>query len=263
MVALLAVCCAGGAGGARLAAIGSAAYCVSAAASNSARTCTAPSLADAVYDRDGINFDGGRIRVELSRGGRDRFDRGGSASRGGFHGRPPSDTGIRISGLPDRTSWQDLKDFARTAGDVNFAKMIGPDVGLVDFHSKSDFEAALPKLDGAIFKNRFGDEAKIRADPEVPFAPQGDSGPRGRSGSPGRYGPPPTHGSGDAGPADHTHGPPHAHGDGHPGDQVQGEGHAPPAGVVEGAAPAQASGGGEGPPPAAEAEGAAPAQGQE
>ncbi|CAE7363561.1 SR30, partial [Symbiodinium sp. KB8] len=153
---------------------------------------------DAVYDRDGINFDGGRIRVELSRGGRDRFDRSGSASRGGFHGRPPSDTGIRISGLPDRTSWQDLKDFARTAGDVNFAKMIGPDVGLVDFHSKSDFEAALPRLDGAIFKNRFGDEAKIRADPEVPFAPQGDSGPRGRSGSPGRYGPPPTHGSGDA-----------------------------------------------------------------
>ncbi len=159
--------------------------------------------ADAIRARDGIDFAGGRIRVEMSRPREERF-RGPPPGRdGGFRdggmrdgrGPPPrrnSELTIRVMGLPDRTSWQDLKDFARSAGDVNFAKIIGVDVGVVDYYNKEDFERALETLDGKELTNRYGDASKVRCEPDAPRGPPGPPGgpgPMGRSRSPPRDGP--------------------------------------------------------------------------
>ncbi|KAF4356627.1 hypothetical protein F8388_006371, partial [Cannabis sativa] len=84
---------------------------------------------DAIRGRDGYNFDGCRLRVELAHGG---SGRGPSSSdrRGGYGGGGGSSGGWRwdwalcyCAGLPSSASWQDLKDHMRKAGDVCFAEV--------------------------------------------------------------------------------------------------------------------------------------------
>lgn len=88
---------------------------------------------DAVRGRDGYDFAGNRLRVEISRGSQDSFGgSGGGGGGGGGHGGggyggfnrgrrevpPPAPasfhgrgTGFRalVKGLPQSASWQDLK----------------------------------------------------------------------------------------------------------------------------------------------------------
>ena len=73
---------------------------------------------DAVRGRDGYDFFGNRIRVELSNGSRDPGrggGRGGGGGGGGGGGPPQTfrgrGTGFRalVKGLPISCSWQDLK----------------------------------------------------------------------------------------------------------------------------------------------------------
>lgn len=73
---------------------------------------------DAVRGRDGYDFYGNRLRVELAKGsmGRGGRDGGRDGGRGGFGGAPPPgfrprQTGFRIlvKGLPMSASWQDVK----------------------------------------------------------------------------------------------------------------------------------------------------------
>merc|ERR1712141_363850 len=82
---------------------------------------------DAVYARDGYDYDGYKLRVEFPRGGGGSF-RGGRGDRGGYRGDrrpgPParrSQYRVLVTGLPPTGSWQDLKDHMREAGDVCFA----------------------------------------------------------------------------------------------------------------------------------------------
>lgn len=65
--------------------------------------------------RDGYDFYGNRLRVELAKGSMGR-GRGGGGGGGGFGGAPPPgfrprQTGFRIlvKGLPMSASWQDVK----------------------------------------------------------------------------------------------------------------------------------------------------------
>jgi hypothetical protein len=53
---------------------------------------------------------------------------------------------MRVLNLPAKTSWQDLKDYMRTAGEVGYASMVSDSVGVVEYAHKDDFEAALRKL---------------------------------------------------------------------------------------------------------------------
>ncbi|KAF8392590.1 hypothetical protein HHK36_022935 [Tetracentron sinense] len=83
---------------------------------------------DAIRGRDGYNFDGHRLRVELAHGGRGQsssIDRhssySGSGGRGGVSKR--SDYRVLVTGLPSSASWQDLKDHMRRAGDVCFSQV--------------------------------------------------------------------------------------------------------------------------------------------
>eukprot|EP00193_Tetraselmis_chui_P011413 CAMPEP_0177777744 /NCGR_PEP_ID=MMETSP0491_2-20121128/15553_1 /TAXON_ID=63592 /ORGANISM="Tetraselmis chuii, Strain PLY429" /LENGTH=210 /DNA_ID=CAMNT_0019296909 /DNA_START=171 /DNA_END=803 /DNA_ORIENTATION=+ len=99
----------------------------------------------AVQGRDGYDFYGSRLRVELAKGGSSSGARGGGGF-GGYGGPPPrgaprgggADRGygaappanaefrVLVHGLPNTASWQDLKDHMRKAGDVSFAQTWQP-----------------------------------------------------------------------------------------------------------------------------------------
>lgn len=128
---------------------------------------------DAVKDLDGKDMLGGRVRVEHARGerdsrdgggrrdgGRDRFgsDRGGG---GGFarKGNPPgrrTNYRIVVENLSSRTSWQDLKDYMRQAGEITYTNThnIRSGEGIVEFGSRSAMEHALDKLDNTELDGR-------------------------------------------------------------------------------------------------------------
>ncbi|TYH31838.1 hypothetical protein ES288_A01G204100v1 [Gossypium darwinii] len=119
---------------------------------------------DAIRGRDGYNFDGCRIRVELAHGGRrqsSRHDYGGGSSRGGrgrFSVSHRSEFRVVVRGLPSSASWQDLKDHMRKAGDVCFAEVHQDGdgaMGIVDYTNYDDMKYAIRKLDDSEFRNPF------------------------------------------------------------------------------------------------------------
>ncbi|EOA38304.1 hypothetical protein CARUB_v10009803mg, partial [Capsella rubella] len=144
---------------------------------------------DAIYGRDGCDFDGCRLRVEIAHGGRrgsssvDRYSSSYSGSRApsrrsDFRGlysffsivlilieithlywlflccKHP----VLVTGLPPSASWQDLKDHMRKAGDVCFSEVFrdrGGMSGVVDYSNYDDMKYALRKLDDSEFRNAF------------------------------------------------------------------------------------------------------------
>ncbi|XP_060219252.1 serine/arginine-rich splicing factor SR30-like [Lycium barbarum] len=127
---------------------------------------------DAIRGRDGYDFDGHRLRVELAHGGRgsssssyyDRHSSYSSGSRGGLSRR--SDYRVLVSGLPSSASWQDLKDHMRRAGDVCFSQVFRDRDGMrgiVDYTNYDDMKYAIKKLDDSLFRNQFS-RAYIRVD---------------------------------------------------------------------------------------------------
>ncbi|XP_042436780.1 serine/arginine-rich splicing factor SR34A-like isoform X2 [Zingiber officinale] len=116
---------------------------------------------DAVRGRDGYDFDGHRLRVELAHGGRGQSFPTGRGTRHGGGGNKQgvshrSDYRVMVRGLPSSASWQDLKDHMRKAGDVCFAQVFrdGDGVmGLVDYTNSEDMKYAIRKLDDTEFKN--------------------------------------------------------------------------------------------------------------
>ncbi|KAH9004994.1 hypothetical protein EDB86DRAFT_2796225 [Lactarius hatsudake] len=120
---------------------------------------------DALRDFNGKNFMGQNIVVEFAKESRPRRepyeDRHGAPVRAR---RPP---GIRIlvSGISRDTSWQDLKDFGREAGNVSFADIDRdtPGQGILEYLSREDADRAVKDLDGkdlrgqAVRVDLFGD----------------------------------------------------------------------------------------------------------
>merc|ERR1719319_1737651 len=73
----------------------------------------------------GERFDGRRLQVEYAKGG--GFGRDGGRGRGGGRqggSRAPQRTKYRliVENLSSRTSWQDLKDYMRKAGEVVYTE---------------------------------------------------------------------------------------------------------------------------------------------
>lgn len=107
---------------------------------------------DVVKDLDGKTIDGRRVRVEHTRDS--RFE-GGRHGGGGYgRGKPPGQrTGYRlvVENLSSSTSWQDLKDYMRQAGEVTYTNthQNRNGEGIVEFGSRGDMEYALDKLDGS------------------------------------------------------------------------------------------------------------------
>ncbi|KFK43211.1 hypothetical protein AALP_AA1G094800 [Arabis alpina] len=112
---------------------------------------------DAIRGRDGYDFDGCRLRVEIAHG-----RKGGSSSVDRYSGsRVPSrrsDYRVLVTGLPPSASWQDLKDHMRKAGDVVFSDVFrdrGGISGVVDYSNYDDMKYAIRKLDDSEFRNAF------------------------------------------------------------------------------------------------------------
>ncbi|KAL2945379.1 Serine/arginine-rich-splicing factor SR34 [Bienertia sinuspersici] len=140
---------------------------------------------DAIDGRDGYDFDGHRLRVELAHGGRGNSsstDRYSSHSAGRRGISKHTEYRVLISGLPSSASWQDLKDHMRKAGDVCFSQvfrdggaqsftrtamsvqidtqlpMDGREcrtTGIVDYTNYDDMKNAIRKLDDSEFRNAF------------------------------------------------------------------------------------------------------------
>uniref|UniRef100_A0A8C2EDR0 Splicing factor, arginine/serine-rich 1 n=1 Tax=Cyprinus carpio TaxID=7962 RepID=A0A8C2EDR0_CYPCA len=113
---------------------------------------------DAVYGRDGYDYDGYRLRVEFPRSGRGGGRGGGGGGVGAPRGRygPPSrrsEYRVIVSGLPPSGSWQDLKDHMREAGDVCYADVFRDGTGVVEFVRKEDMTYAVRKLDNTKFRS--------------------------------------------------------------------------------------------------------------
>jgi len=111
---------------------------------------------DVVPAFHGSTFMGERLTVQFARGSRHR--------EGGFGNqetRPPrprrTPHRMQITGLPNDTSWQDLKDFARQSGlDVVYSETgrNGNGEGFVEFETAQDLTTAVEKLDGREFKDK-------------------------------------------------------------------------------------------------------------
>lgn len=153
---------------------------------------------DAIYYRDGYDFAGGRIRVERPKSGgrfedRDRGDRGGR----GYTGRH-SENRVEVLGIPEGTSWQDLKDFGREAGDVLFADVTGPDKGEIEYARADDVENAVKVLNGKKLRTHHDQSVEVEV---ISLLPGGGGG---RGDGPRDDGPPPR----DDGPPPRDDGPP-------------------------------------------------------
>ncbi|CAH8356031.1 unnamed protein product [Eruca vesicaria subsp. sativa] len=116
---------------------------------------------DAIYGRDGYDFDGCRLRVEIAHGGRrgsSSVDRYSSSYSGSRAPSRRSDYRVLVTGLPPSASWQDLKDHMRKAGDVTFSEVFrdrGGMSGVVDYSNYDDMKYAIRKLDDSEFRNAF------------------------------------------------------------------------------------------------------------
>ncbi|XP_055829231.1 serine/arginine-rich-splicing factor SR34-like [Solanum dulcamara] len=124
---------------------------------------------DAIRGRDGYDFDGHRLRVELAHGGRgnsssnDRYNSGNSGHNGGrnnhkFGAPKRTEYRVLVTGLPHSASWQDLKDHMRRAGDVCFSQVFregSGTTGIVDYTNYDDMKYAIKKLDESEFRNAF------------------------------------------------------------------------------------------------------------
>ncbi|MFS7996755.1 putative RNA recognition motif domain, nucleotide-binding alpha-beta plait domain superfamily [Helianthus anomalus] len=120
---------------------------------------------DAIRGRDGYDFDGHKLRVELAHGSqgsssyKDRYSShsSGRGGRGGGVSRR-SDYRVLVTGLPSSASWQVLKDHMRRAGDVCFSQVFregSGTTGIVDYTNYDDMKYVIRKLDDPEFRNAF------------------------------------------------------------------------------------------------------------
>lgn len=105
---------------------------------------------DAIEGRDGYNFDGYKLRVEIQKG-----PRNANAPRPNRSGPPTrrSDYRCIITGLPPTGSWQDLKDHMREAGNVCYADVFKDGTGVVEFIRYDDMKYAVKHLDDTKFRS--------------------------------------------------------------------------------------------------------------
>ncbi|KJP87167.1 hypothetical protein AK88_03214 [Plasmodium fragile] len=120
--------------------------------------------ADAIKEKDGCDYGGNKLRVEVpfnardsgrygSRGGRGMMGRGMRSRRGRYV--------VEVSGLPLSGSWQDLKDHLREAGECGHADVFKNGIGEVSFFHKEDMLEAIEKFNGSTFRSHEGEKSKI------------------------------------------------------------------------------------------------------
>ncbi|CAK4099330.1 unnamed protein product, partial [Aphanomyces euteiches] len=120
---------------------------------------------DAVREMNGTDMDGNQLRVEITKrgprgeDGRRDDDRDDDRRSRRQHG---TSYRITVSGLSSDTSWQDLKDFLREAGDVAHAEVDRRGNGTASFQTADQMDRAIRKLDDEELK---GKRIRIREQP--------------------------------------------------------------------------------------------------
>ncbi|KAL2941077.1 Serine/arginine-rich splicing factor SR30 [Bienertia sinuspersici] len=120
---------------------------------------------DAVYDRNGYEFDGHVCGWNSLMAVGDIHHQSVTAVTVPAiieveHPSTPTIEVIFVTGLPSSASWQDLKDHMRRAGEVCFSdvykdRRYGGMVGVVDYANYDDMRRAIRKLDDSEFRNAF------------------------------------------------------------------------------------------------------------
>ncbi|KAI0174289.1 pre-mRNA splicing factor [Pestalotiopsis sp. NC0098] len=141
---------------------------------------------------DGSDFMGERLTVQFARGSRNREGFGNHERAPPRPRRTPYR--MQITGLPNDTSWQDLKDFARQSSlDVVYSETGRDGKGsgsFVEFETEADLRTAVEKLDQREFKGaRVTCLADIQSGPPPGRDRFRSRSPRGRGG-PYNGGPP-------------------------------------------------------------------------
>jgi len=141
---------------------------------------------EAVSRLHGKDLDGRRLNVELShgKGGLSRRDEpAGSGKRGGRI-RGNRQNCILVKGLSERTTWKELKDFARTAGNVEYTDIWdegGQKLGVIKYTCRSDFKHAIKNLDDTKCDGKYVRVQEDRDDHEPSFSRSRSRGRRSRS----------------------------------------------------------------------------------
>ncbi|KIW37589.1 hypothetical protein, variant 2 [Exophiala oligosperma] len=139
---------------------------------------------DVVPAFHGTEFKGERLTVQFARGPRRKDDFSGPPDRNIPRPRRTIYR-MQITGLQPDTSWQDLKDFARSSGqlDVVYSET-GRErdgKGFVEFETQADLKTAVEKLDGQTFKGAVVHcTADIQDERPDPRSYRQRSPPRGR-----------------------------------------------------------------------------------
>ena len=105
---------------------------------------------EAVHHRNGIDFDGRRLRVELSRDTRPPVSSREPQQR--VAGRTWK---VHLSNLSHRMSWQDIKDFGRRIAPVVHSNVDHTGTGILEYSTAEDAMRAAQELDGTVCKNPF------------------------------------------------------------------------------------------------------------
>ncbi|KAI5119942.1 hypothetical protein M0805_002131 [Coniferiporia weirii] len=105
---------------------------------------------DAVRDLNGKAFMGSNVVVEFAKENRSRRENDyGAPERSFAPRRRPAGIRLNVDGVSRDTSWQDLKDFGREAGNVSFADIDRdvPGRGVLEYLSREDADHAIKILD--------------------------------------------------------------------------------------------------------------------
>lgn len=112
----------------------------------------------AIRGRNRIKFGGQTIRVELANSHRP------------LQINYAEDCAHRlwVRNLPERCSWQDLKDFFREYGSIRHTNVIMREYGVIEYHSERDVPRAVDKTDGQEFRTRSGSTSTIAVSKKIP-----------------------------------------------------------------------------------------------
>eukprot|EP00440_Ansanella_granifera_P075107 gb/GFBE01081508.1/.p1 GENE.gb/GFBE01081508.1/~~gb/GFBE01081508.1/.p1 ORF type:complete len:202 (+),score=29.11 gb/GFBE01081508.1/:1-606(+) len=120
--------------------------------------------AAAVHRRDGYEFEGEPLRVELKDGfGKSKGrGKGKGFSKGKTDRIDEPETPLIILGVPEGTQWMHLKDHMRQAGDVAYCDIKPNGQAQVSFYGFDAAQRAVDELDRSLFRDPDGRKVELR-----------------------------------------------------------------------------------------------------